>query len=498
MTTGVSRTIKTVGGEPFGTVTGIIATPDGALWLNELRGIICISPDEVNQAAQNPEHLVSYRIFDFLDGLPGGTQMNYTVSTAVEGSDGRLWFGTDNGLAWIDPAHITKNFVPPPVSIRSLHTDAKIYDVSADVLNLPQGTQSLRIDYTALSFSIPERVRFRYRLEGADKEWQDAGTRRQAFYNNLRPGNYRFRVIAANNDGVWNETGATLPFTIAPMFYQTNWFALFCLTLAGCLVWLGYKWRIYLVESHLHLQFEDRLAERTHIAQELHDTLLQGVFSASIQLDAVVEQLADDSPVKLRLTRVQQLTGQIMTDGRNTIKGLHSPSMDNSLALEKAFAKIKQDLDIREQIDFRIVTVGEPRPIHPVVRDEIYRFGREALINAFRHSKAEKIEVEIEYAAKYFRLLVRDEGCGIKPEILRSGREGHLGLSGMRECSERMGAKLKIRSRIDSGTEIELFVPQSVAFENFEKNSNGSLLKRFKNLFPQKAETRNLDEEQEK
>lgn len=408
--------------------------------------------------------------------------MNYTVSTAVEASDGRLWFATDNGLAWIDPAHISKNNVVPAVSIRSLQANRKNYDLSADI-NLAAGTQSLQIDYTALSFSIPERVRFKYKLEGADEEWQDAGTRREAFYNNLRPGNYSFRVIACNNDGVWNETGATLTFSIAPMFYQTNWFVVLCLAVVVFIIWAGYQWRVYFIKSRLQMQFAHRLSERTRIAQELHDTLLQGVFSASILLDSAVEQLPEESPIKPRLTRVQQLSKQILTEGRNTIKGLHSPNGDTTLVLEKAFDEIKNDINTHKKAALSIIVNGESRIIHPIVRDEIYRLGREAIINAFRHAESDKIVLEIDYGAKYFKISINDDGIGIAPEFLRSGRKGHLGLSGMRDGAAKIGAQLKITSRIKVGTEIELLVPQNIAYQKAEKTFLDETYERLGNLF---------------
>jgi ligand-binding sensor domain-containing protein len=196
-------------------VSGIVETPDGVLWLNNLHGVVRISPEDVRQVAENPDHAVTYQTFAFLDGLPGAPQMGIRSSTAIEATDGRLWFATNSGLAWIDPTHISKNMVPPPVSIRSLDTGGKKYEPSAP-LNLPAGTQGLRIEYAALSLSMPERVRFRYRLEGADKDWQDVSTRREAIYTNLGPGKYVFRVIASNNDDIWNDRGATLVFSIEP------------------------------------------------------------------------------------------------------------------------------------------------------------------------------------------------------------------------------------------------------------------------------------------
>ena len=187
--------------------------------------------------------------------MPGGPQINNTVSTAVEASDGRIWFATDNGLTLIDMARQKTNDLPPPVVVKSLTTGEKTYQ-STEILELPKGTDSLRINYTALSLSVPERVRFKYQLEGVDDYWRDAGTRREAFFTNLGPGKYRFRVIASNNDGVWNEKGAVLEFRILPLFYQTNWFLMLCFGTLVFLAWLGYMWRVRQVRNLLQLQFQ--------------------------------------------------------------------------------------------------------------------------------------------------------------------------------------------------------------------------------------------------
>lgn len=458
------RSIRTASGERFGTVSGIVLAADGALWLNEIKGVVRIAPDEVRLAIENPNHQVNFQKFDFLDGLPGGTQMNWTVSTAVEASDGRIWFATDNGLTWINPARMEKNNLPPPVVVKSLMTDEKTYQ-SNEFLELPKGTESLRINYTALSLSVPERVHFKYRLEGFDDQWRDADTRREVFFTNLGPGNYRFQVIASNNDGVWNEEGATLEFTILPMFYQTNWFLIFCAAIVAGLVWMIYQWRVHEVSNRLHLQFEERLAERTRIAQDLHDTLLQGVISASMQLDVAADQLPADSPAKERLNRIIKLVGEVIEDGRNTLQGLRSSHTNNSVNLEREFSRIRQDSDVRGEINFRVIVEGTPRSLHPVIGDEVFHICREALINAFHHSQAKAIEVEIAYSTRNFRILVRDDGRGIDSQILRSGREGHFGLSGMRERADKIGAKLKVWSRTDAGTEIELTLPNHIAFD---------------------------------
>jgi len=456
------RTINTAGGEPFGTVSGIVETPDGALWLNELHGVVRISAEEVRQVTENPDHVITYQVFDFSDGLPGAPQMDYRSSTAIEATDGRLWFATDNGLAWIDPAHISKNTVPPPVSIRSLSTDAKRYELSAPI-NLPQSTESFRIDYTALSLSIPERVRFRYRLEGADANWRDAGIRREAFYTNLRPGAYRFQVIASNNDGVWNEEGAVLKFTILPAFYQTRWFFLLCAAAFGCLVLMGYKWRVYHVRRLLHLQFEERLSERTRMARELHDTFLQTVQGSKLVADDALEQSGDTVRIRRAMEQISVWLGQAVSEGRAALNSLRTPTAEKN-DLADAFRRATETCVIPGSMAITFSVVGDARDLQPIVRDEVYRIGYEAIRNACLHSKASRLEVELRYA-RDLGVRVSDNGIGIDPAIVDSGKEGHFGLQGMRERAARIGAKLTLVSSATSGTEITVVVPGGIVFQ---------------------------------
>lgn len=464
-------TTVTTNSESFGSISGIVETADGSLWLNEIHGIVHIPSEEIRQLIGNPDYRVNYRLYNLLDGMPGGPQMNFTVSSAVEASDGRIWFATDNGLAWIDPARIEKNNLPPPVIVKSLSTDEKTYR-STEILELPKGTENLRINYTALSLSVPERVHFKYRLEGIDHDWRDAGTRREAFFTNLGPGAYRFRVIASNNDGVWNEEGAALEFTILPLFYQTNWFLALCAAALVFIAWLGYKWRVRQVKYQLHLQFQERLAERTRIAQDLHDTLLQGFVSAKMQLFAEVHDLPPETQKTKRLKSVYELLGQLIEEGRNTVRDLRTSIYDEFTDFEQEFVKIREEFDINKNIDFRIVIGGTPQPLHPLIGSELLQIGHEALINAFLHSHATAIEIEIEYGLKSLKLLVRDNGCGIDSEILRSGREGHWGLTGMRERAEKIKAEIKIWSRVNDGTEVVVSVPRRFAFKNTGLFSN--------------------------
>jgi signal transduction histidine kinase/ligand-binding sensor domain-containing protein len=454
------ETLTTRNGLPCNEIYTIISDSQSALWLYTSCGLVTIGQEELHKWSDHPETTVKLRVFDVLDGAqPSSAPFRPTASRSP---DGRLWFANENVLQMIDPGQLARNAIPPPVHIEEIIADRKNY-TPADSLRLPSRTRDLEIDYTALSFVVPQKVRFRYKLEGRDADWQDPQTRHQAFYSNLRPGNYRFRVIACNNDGVWNEAGASLNFTLLPAFYQTNWFLLLCVAAFGGIGWAAYRWRIRQVAARLDSQFEERLAERTRIAQDLHDTLLQGFLSASMQLHVANDQLPEDWPAKPIVSRVLDLMGQVIDDGRNALRGLRSSTAESD-DLERVLSQILQEFVLQQPIDFRVIVEGQARPLHPVIRDEVYRVGREALANAFRHSRASGIEVELEYGDSQLRVLVRDNGCGIDPDVLRSGRDGHWGLSGMRERADRIGARLRVRSRAAGGTEVELSVPGHVAF----------------------------------
>ena len=229
---------------------------------------------------------------------------------------------------------------------------------------------------------------------------------------------------------------------------------------------------MYQLVRRLNVRFQERLAERTRIAQELHDTLLQGVMSASLQLDLADDQLPEDSPVKPRLQRVMELMSRVSSEGRNTLRGLRTAGDDN-LSLEQAFSSLTTGLAPEDSAKCRVVAISAPRPVRPVIRDEVFRIGREALTNAFHHARAKNVEIEIEYAPSFLRVLVRDDGCGIDVKTLDSGRDGHYGLIGMRERSEKIGGRLRLRSRIDAGTEVELTVPGTIAFPGSSMDSTG-------------------------
>jgi signal transduction histidine kinase len=458
-----------------GRVSGIVETETGDLWVNGFSGITHVPAAELNKWLRDPGFAVSAEHFDELDGLPGLSGETLPEPSIAEASDGRLWFATTKGIAWLDPAAERKpNRLPPPVAISAVISDGKTY-AGSNALTLPAHTENLEIDYTALSLAIPERVFFRYKLDGVDNEWQSVGTRRQAYYTKLRPGPYRFRVIACNNDGVWNDAGAVLDVNVSPAWFQTNWYRFLSIACGILLVSAFYRLRVRQVAAGINARFDERLAERTRIAQELHDTLLQGLLSVSMQVHIARDCVPADSEVKSILSRVLELMGEVIEEGRNAVRGLRS-SKSVSLDLEEAFARIQQEFHPAnangKAVGFRVIAEGQQRPLHPLLRDEVYRIGREAVINAFRHARANQIEVTLTYSSKQLRLLVRDDGCGIDTNFLRSGREGHWGLSGMRERADRMRAKFCVMSSASAGTEIELSVPGSVAFQG---ETNGKL-----------------------
>jgi signal transduction histidine kinase len=248
-----------------------------------------------------------------------------------------------------------------------------------------------------------------------------------------------------------------------PPFWQAWWFRAALVALALFALFMAYRWHVRQVREKLTMRFEERLAERTRIAQDLHDTLLQGLMSASMQLHVANDHLGDDSPAKPLVNRVMELMGQVIQEGRDAVRGLRSTS-GNTDDLETAFSQIQQQLGNGEVKDFRLIVEGKPVQLHPIIRDEAYRIGREALVNAFHHSHADKIELELEYSTRNLRIVVRDDGGGIDQQVLQSGKDGHWGLAGMRERAESIGARLRVWSRENAGTEVELVIPGHIAF----------------------------------
>jgi signal transduction histidine kinase/ligand-binding sensor domain-containing protein len=443
-------------------ITGIVVTADDVLWLNGGMGVVRISASEIERAFADPEYEPVYRLFDHLDGLPGVAQQATPIPTAIAASDGRLWFATNHGVVWIDPAQIVTNEVPPRVVIRSIAADGVHHEPDAS-LELPARTASLRFDYTGLSFSVPERVQFRYRLEGFDTDWQEAGSRREAFYTNLDPGDYTFRVLAANNDGVWNETGASASFSIPPAFVQSGTFlALCCAALAGAL-WLLYQLRLRQVLQQMNGRLQERLMERERIARELHDTFLQSVQGLILRFQSATSQIPADQPARQLMEQALDRADRVLVEGRDHVRDLRAD--EEKPDLPQALAIVGEELRQDEAAELCFLLNGAARPLHPVVRDEALRIATEALANAFHHAQAARIEIDLDYSDRSLTLHIRDNGRGIAQPVAASGRrEGHWGLVGMRERAHRIGGRLEIWSGEHKGTEIKLEIPARIAY----------------------------------
>jgi signal transduction histidine kinase len=428
-----------------------------------------IKADEIARALANHGYSMAIERLDNLDGLVSAPEQIRPLPSAVKTSDGRIYFATRSSVVWIDPRQIPRNTTRPTVDIQSVNADGKTYDRPKE-LGLKANIDNLEIRYTAPSLLIPERVRFRYFMEGLDKRWMDAGDRRMALYSRVPPGKYVFEVIASNDEGLWSERARTVSIDIPPSFIQSIWFQILCGLVILMLLSLVYVVRFRQVNAQIRARIYGRVAERERIARELHDTLLQGVLSASMQLDLAEDQLAEDSPLKGLVQSVLATLRHVTEESRMALRGLRLDDVENN-DLAKAFQRVKLEFPHKDTVVFRVVAQGTPRAVRTEIRNEIYRIGREAIVNAYVHSEAAAIEVEIQYARTQLSLLVRDDGRGIDSSILQEGRDGHWGLSGMRERSQRIGATLKLLSRPGAGTEIELVVPGHIAFEEDSGNS---------------------------
>lgn len=443
-------------------ILGMAEDRYGWLWLATSNQVLRVNRERLMRGTLGEGDVREYGLADGLRGVEGVKRH----SSVVMDSAGRVWFSLNRGISVVDPARLTRNSAPAIVHVQRISADGNELPLTK-ALHIPGGNQRITFDYTGLSLSIPDRVRYRYLLEGFDRDWSGPVSTRQAIYTNLPPATYRFRVMASNPDGEWNKQEAITEFEVDPLFWQTWWFRLGVVLACALMILSLYRLRLHQLTSGLNSRFQERLAERTRIAQELHDTLLQGFLSASMQVHVAADSLPDDSKVKPGLVRALELMRQVIDEGRNAVRGLRS-SQSSSLDLEHAFSRIQQELAQEhgaEEVEFRVIVDGQQRPLHPVLRDEVYRIGREALVNAFRHARARKIEIELKYSAGSLRVLVRDDGAGIDPDILRSGRDGHWGLSGMRERAHRIGARLHVFSSAAAGTEVDLMLPGHLAFQ---------------------------------
>jgi signal transduction histidine kinase len=361
----------------------------------------------------------------------------------------------------IDPAQVHHNTIPPPVHIEQVIADRKSYSTTGAV-RLPALTRDLEIDYVGLSYSVPQKVLFRYWLEGRDTSWQEAGTRRQAFYNDLRPGPYRFHVMACNHDGLWNTEGAMLEFSVAASWYQTVWFYLAVAGAVSVLLFAVYRLRIRQVATSLNARFDERLEERTRIARDLHDTLLQTIQGSKLVADDALKYSSDAARMHHAMERLSEWLKQAIGEGRAALSSLRSSTVERN-DLAEALRRASQECQLQYPIELLLSVKGENREMHPIVRDEVYRIGYEAIRNACVHSGGSRVNVELSYLDDLV-LRVSDNGNGIDTELAEKEKGGHFGLAGMYERAARLDARLTISGSPGTGTKVQLVVPGRIAF----------------------------------
>lgn len=466
MEAGRFRRIALPAGGLFDNLYAIVPVPlgDGAdLWLHARAGIFQLTATELQRSMADPAHRIGYRSFDATAGLANDPHQVLPLPTAVRGSDGRLWFSTGAGVASIDPASLPPAAPGPGVVIESVAVDGAAVPL-APPAPLGAGMRRISIDYTALSLAAPERLDFRYRLDGFDARWVDAGRARQAIYTGLGPGDYTFRVMALNQDGVASPREATFAFSVARPLYRHPLFLFAGAVLALSSVWLAARGASWRAATRMRDRLQERHHERERIARELHDTLLQGVNGLVLRFQAVADTLPPDAPARMRLEQALVRADGVLVEGRDRVRDLRGGPVDAG-ELHEALIQLGAELAQQAGAGFSVTTGGAPRTLQTVILDDVYRVAQEAIVNAFAHAGAAQVRVDIGYGARRFVMTIADDGRGIDPAWLgAAGRPDHWGLRGMRERAQRIGATLMVDSGAGEGTRIVLTLPARVAY----------------------------------
>jgi signal transduction histidine kinase/ligand-binding sensor domain-containing protein len=458
---------------------GMAEDRSGRFWIATSDHVLRVPRDKL---ASGVVKAVDAREYDQADGLEstGGVKRSQSV---VSDSAGRIWFSLKNGLSVVDPSHLTDNSVPALPHVVAITADNNPVDLTGFV-RIPPSPRRITFEYTGLSLAVPGRIRFRYFLEGFDRSWSEPVATRTAVYTNLGAHSYRFRVVASDSEGLWSESEAAVGFEVEPTVWQTWWFRTSSAALLLLLVWCVYLYRLHQLAKEFNIRLEERVGERTRVARELHDTLLQSFHGLLLRFQAATN-LLPERPAEARKTLESAIdqAAQAITEGRDAVQGLRSSTVaasDFALTIDTLGRELASGETNPNATEFRVEVEGTPQNLHPLLRDEVYRIAGEAMRNAFRHAQARRIEVEIRYDQRQLRLRVRDDGRGIDAKHLDGdGYAGHYGLRGMRERAELMGSKLAVWSELDSGTEVELRVPASRAYETSSTRRHSRLAEMF-------------------
>ncbi len=438
-------------------VYAILDDGRGDLWMSGNRGISRANQQELNGFADGKIARVNSTPFGTADGMKSFECNGGFQPAALRTRDNRLWFPTIKGIAMVDPANIARNFYPPPVYLENIIADEQPIEFDGAV-RLAAGTSRIEFHYTGLSFQAPEKVRFRFKLEGYDKDWIEADARRMANYMNLPPGDYRFRVIASNNDGVWNQVGASQSFRLNPHIYQTRWFYLLCLLAVAYAVWFAYRMRVRIVEQRFALV----LQERTRIAREMHDTVVQDVVGISTQLEAVSSVL-ETAPDKARsyLDQARRQARTSLDDARRAVWNLRQTANAEDDTLAVNLRRLAEQLTQDTALKIKFATDGMPHRLADNTEDNLLRIAQETILNALRHAAARTLQIKLHYESNHVRLSIADDGCGFDIDAKMNNSGIHFGLLGMNERAASINGELVLRSASGQGTEVVVTVALS-------------------------------------
>jgi ligand-binding sensor domain-containing protein len=435
-----------------GFVYSIVDDGRGNFWFSSAQGIFRVSKRDLRGFADGRVKKIVSVAYGERDGMRTRAGNLGNQPSALKTAAGRLLFSSLNGLVIVDPDRINANTYIPPVYIEKVLLNRKEQPLD-QYAQLPLGAGEVEIHYAALSYSDPEKVHYKYKLEGFDKDWIDAGDRRFTYYANLNPGNYRFRVVAGKTDGPWNEEGAGFSFYLQPPFYRKPDFAAFVATMVVFLGWLMYWLRM----RNLRVRYSAVLAERNRISRDLHDTLAQNLAGIALQLDSVYMHVPEaNGGLRERLDQASNLTRYSLAEARRAIADLRSDELD---CPELAVALPEIAHRLAAALQTRIEVTGAPRKLHPNTERNLLRIFQEALANVVKHAQARTLDVELRYAGDRLALRVCDDGRGFDPEKIDLAGSGHYGLIGMRERAERIGGHLTLHSKPGQGTDLVVEVP---------------------------------------
>jgi signal transduction histidine kinase/ligand-binding sensor domain-containing protein len=445
-------------GEELRRVKGLVFSTSGNLWANGNPGVVFIAKSELAKLQNDAHYEPHYEVFDLMAMATGRTP---PAGGALRDDDGHLWFSVANQLFFLRADRpLQSNFSPPDVLIRAIHATG-VADPKSKSVVLPAGTTSLRIAYAAKTLISSDDIVFRYRMDGLDSQWQNAGGQREVSYMSLPPGKYRFIVSASRPGGPWSK-GSSMDLLVEPSFTQTRLFLTLCLFAVASLIYLLYSLRLRQVRAAYQIRTTAQVAERERIARELHDTLLQGIQGLTLRLGSLLKHVSPSGPLYRDLEHTIERTEAMVIEGRRRVRDLRGGILSSGIApaLEQAGQQFAADYGL----SYSQSVAGE-MPLESAIQEEVYGIAREALVNAFKHSGGTGVHSELVFSPRFFDLNISDDGCGIDEEILKgNGTTDHWGILGMKERASGIGATLHIENRHPSGVVVQIQVPSRIAY----------------------------------